>query len=228
MSDIMKHYEVLTNFLGNVLSDNYEIALLDLREGKRCITAIANGQNSGRTVGAPLTDLALKIIREGIWKKEPYLLNYSGLTKDKKPLISSTLFIKEGQELLGMLCLNVDTQIYQELCQSILKLGGLSKEESSSSKMIDLPVEHTETFTNDIGDMIASAMPDYITENRIPADRLTQDEKISIVKQLNEKGVFMIKGAVSEAALKLNCSDATIYRYLSKISKQESKKQIDI
>ncbi len=34
----------------------------------------------------------------------------------------------------------------------------------------------------------------------------------------------MIKGAVSEAALKLNCSDATIYRYLSKISKQEQKK----
>lgn len=227
MSDIMKHYEVLTNFLGNVLSDNYEIALLDLREGKRCITAIANGQNSGRTVGAPLTDLALKIIKEGIWKKEPYLLNYSGLTKDKRPLISSTFFIKEGQELLGMLCLNVDTQIYQQLCQSILKLGGLSID-SPSSKFIDLPVEHTETFTNDIGDIIASAMPDYITENRIPADRLTQDEKISIVKQLNEKGVFMIKGAVSEAALKLNCSDATIYRYLSKISKQEQKKLIDI
>ncbi|MBE5995158.1 PAS domain-containing protein [Lacrimispora sp.] len=227
MSDIMKHYEVLTNFLGNVLSDNYEIALLDLREGKRCITAIANGQNSGRTVGAPLTDLALKIIKEGIWKKEPYLLNYSGLTKDKRPLISSTFFIKEGQELLGMLCLNVDTQIYQQLCQSILKLGGLSID-SPSSKFIDLPVEHTETFTNDIGDIIASAMPDYIMENRIPADRLTQDEKISIVKQLNEKGVFMIKGAVSEAALKLNCSDATIYRYLSKISKQEQKKLIDI
>lgn len=222
MSDIMKHYEVLTNFLGNVLSDNYEIALLDLREGKRCITAIANGQNSGRTVGAPLTDLALKIIKEGIWKKEPYLLNYSGLTKDKRPLISSTFFIKEGQELLGMLCLNVDTQIYQQLCQSILKLGGLSID-SPSSKFIDLPVEHTETFTNDIGDIIASAMSDYIMENRIPADRLTQDEKISIVRQLNEKGVFMIKGAVSEAALKLNCSDATIYRYLSKISKQEQK-----
>lgn len=227
MSDIMKHYEVLTNFLGNVLSDNYEIALLDLREGKRCITAIANGQNSGRTVGAPLTDLALKIIKEGIWKKEPYLLNYSGLTKDKRPLISSTFFIKEGQELLGMLCLNVDTQIYQQLCQSILKLGGLPID-SPYTKIIDLPVEHTETFTNDIGDIIASAMPDYIMDNRIPADRLTQDEKITIVKQLNEKGVFMIKGAVSEAALKLNCSDATIYRYLSKISKQEQKKQIDI
>ncbi|WP_077609239.1 helix-turn-helix transcriptional regulator [Clostridium sp. Marseille-P2415] len=223
MTDIMKHYEMLTYFLGNVLSDNYEIALLDLREGKRCITAIANGQNSGRTAGAPLTDLALKIIKEGIWKKEPYLLNYNGLTKDKKPLISSTLFIKDGQELLGMLCLNVDIQIYRELCRSILNLGGLSPE-PPSREVINLSPEHTETFTNDIGDMITNTMPDYITENRIPVNRLTQDEKISIVRQLNEKGVFMLKGAVSEAALKLNCSDATIYRYLSKISKSETKK----
>ena len=206
-----------------MLSDNYEIALLDLREGKRCITAIANGQNSGRTKGAPLTDLALKIIQEGIWKKEPYLLNYSGLTKDKKPLISSTLFIKDGPELLGMLCLNVDTQIYRDLCSSILNLGKISSE-PSSREVIDLSPEHTETFTNDIGDMIANALPDYITENGIPVDRLTQDEKIAIVKQLNEKGVFMIKGAVSEAAFKLNCSDATIYRYLNKISKSELKK----
>ncbi len=218
--DIMTHYELLTYFLGNVLSDNYEVALLDLREGKRCITAIANGQNSGRTVGAPLTDLALKIIQQGIWKKEPYLINYSGLTKDKKPLISSTLFIKEGQELLGMLCLNVDIQVYRELCSSILKLGRISPDLPVKNVVVPVP-EHTETFTNDIGDIIMSAMPDYITENRIPADRLTQDEKISIVKQLNEKGIFLIKGAVSEAANKLNCSEATIYRYLSKIGKSE-------
>lgn len=218
--DIMTHYELLTEFLGKVLSDNYEIALLDLREGKRCITAIANGQNSGRTVGAPLTDLALKIIQQGIWKNEPYLINYSGLTKDKKPLISSTLFIKDGKELLGMLCLNVDIQIYRELCISILKLGRISSD-IPINNVVEIAPEHTETFTNDIGDMIAGAMPDYITENGIPSDRLTQDEKILIVKQLNEKGIFLIKGAVSEVALKLNCSDATIYRYLSKIGKSE-------
>lgn len=218
--DIMTHYEFLTYFLGKVLSDNYEVALLDLREGKRCITAIANGQNSGRTVGAPITDLALKIIQQGIWKKEPYLINYSGLTKDKKPLISSTLFIKEGQELLGMLCLNVDIQVYRELSSSILKLGRISSDVPVKN-VLELATEHTETFTNDIGDIIISSMPDYITENKIPTDRLTQDEKISIVKQLNEKGIFLIKGAVSEAANKLNCSDATIYRYLSKIGKSE-------
>ena len=218
--DIMTHYELITQFLGQVLSENYEVALLDLREGKRCITAIANGQNSGRTTGAPLTDLALKIIQQGIWKNEPYLINYSGLTKDKKPLISSTLFIKEGEELVGMLCLNVDIQIYTDICSSVLKLGRISNPLPVKGIPEILP-EHMETFTNDISDVIASSMPDYITENRIPMERLTQDEKIAIVKQLSDKGIFLIKGAVSEVAVKLNCSEATVYRYLSKIGKME-------
>lgn len=218
--DIMTQYELLTDFLGRVLSDNYEIALLDLREGRRCITAIANGQNSGRTVGAPITDLALKIIQQGIWKKEPYLINYSGLTKDKKPLVSSTFFIKDGHTLVGMLCINVNIQVYRELCDSILKLGKISSD-ILIKDLMEVAPEHAETFTNDISDMISDALPDYIMENKIPSDRLTQEEKIGIVKQLNEKGIFLIKGAVSEVAVKLNCSDATIYRYLSKIGKSE-------
>lgn len=220
--DIMMHYELVTQFLGKVLSDNYEIALLDLREGKQCITAIANGQNSGRSVGAPITDLAIKIIQQGIWKKEHYLINYTGLTKEKKPLISSTLFIKDNDDLLGMLCINVDIQVYTELCSTILKLGKVSSN-IQFGNLEEIPPEHTETFTNDISDMINNLMPSYIKENKIPMERLTQEEKISIVKQLSDNGIFLIKGAVSEVALKLNCSEATIYRYISKIGKIDRK-----
>jgi predicted transcriptional regulator YheO len=220
--DIMMHYELVTQFLGKVLSDNYEIALLDLREGKQCITAIANGQNSGRSVGAPITDLAIKIIQQGIWKKEPYLINYTGLTKDKKPLISSTFFIKDNDDLLGMLCINVDIQVYTDLCSTILKLGKVSSN-IQIGNLEEIPPEHTETFTNDISDMINNSMPGYIKENKIPMERLTQEEKISIVKQLSDNGIFLIKGAVSEVAVKLNCSEATIYRYISKIGKIDRK-----
>jgi Uncharacterized protein conserved in bacteria len=215
--DIMQHYALITDFLGQVLTDNYEIALLDLREDKKFITAIANGKNSGRSVGAPLTDLARKIIQEGIWKNEHYLINYSGLTKDQKPLISSTLFIKEAGKLVGMFCINVDIQVYIDLSNSILKLGKLP------SSPVEIVPEHIETFTNDISDIISSALPLYIRENNIPTERLTQEEKIAVVKQLSDNGIFLIKGAVSEVALKLNCSEATIYRYVSKIGKSDKK-----
>ncbi|WP_238558869.1 helix-turn-helix domain-containing protein [Yersinia pestis] len=40
------------------------------------------------------------------------------------------------------------------------------------------------------------------------------DEKKEIVKKLNEKGVFLLKGAVAEVAMRLETSEQTIYRYL--------------
>jgi predicted transcriptional regulator YheO len=40
---------------------------------------------------------------------------------------------------------------------------------------------------------------------------------MDIVKKLNDKGVFLIKGEVSRVAEYLKVSDATVYRYLNKI-----------
>ncbi len=47
---------------------------------------------------------------------------------------------------------------------------------------------------------------------------LNKDLKVEIIRQLNEKGVFQIKGAVSQVA-RLNISDPSVYRYL-KIAEQ--------
>ena len=46
---------------------------------------------------------------------------------------------------------------------------------------------------------------------------LTMDEKIRIVEDLQQAGIFYMKGAVSEVAAQLGSSEATIYRYLSKL-----------
>ena len=51
----------------------------------------------------------------------------------------------------------------------------------------------------------------------IHASRLTMEEKIKIVDALNQGGLFYLKGAVSEVAAQLGSSEATIYRYLSKL-----------
>ena len=51
----------------------------------------------------------------------------------------------------------------------------------------------------------------------IPADRLSSNEKIEIVKELNEQGVFLLKGGVSKVAAALSISEPTVYRYLQKL-----------
>ena len=46
---------------------------------------------------------------------------------------------------------------------------------------------------------------------------LDMEEKIRIVESLHHAGIFYMKGAVSEVAAQLGSSEATIYRYLSKL-----------
>ena len=46
--------------------------------------------------------------------------------------------------------------------------------------------------------------------------RLKVEEKIRVVKYLQDKGTFKVKGAIALVADKLDVSEPTIYRYLKK------------
>lgn len=214
----MERYIRLVEFLGIVMGPHCEIVLQDLSEDKRSIIAIANGRVSGRNVGSPLTDLALRIVAQGSWKAADYECNYSGLTKDNRVLRSSTYFIKENGKLLGMLCINIDTNVYTQLSNDILKLGGLINEGLNES---DLSTDnHIENFLETIADTIARVVRDVFGNENVLVDRLTQDERLLVVEELNKRGLFLLKGAVSEVAEFFSCSEASIYRYLAKINKK--------
>ncbi|MCI6859311.1 MAG: helix-turn-helix domain-containing protein [Eubacterium sp.] len=47
---------------------------------------------------------------------------------------------------------------------------------------------------------------------------MNQNERKEIMIQLNEQGLFQLKGAISFVAKRFSCSPATIYRYLSEIT----------
>ena len=50
--------------------------------------------------------------------------------------------------------------------------------------------------------------------------RMTMEEKKSIVKIIESKGVFQLKGVVGEVANSLGISDQTVYRYLKELEKR--------
>ncbi|MGN1148943.1 MAG: transcriptional regulator [Lachnospiraceae bacterium] len=223
---ILEQYKQLTVFLSHVFDSNHEFALLDLRPEYRCITAIENGHNSGRQVNAPITDLALAFIQEERWKKEPFVCNYTGLSNGRH-LVSSSFFIVYEERLIGMFCINISaensdelTKIYKELAsitqnvKSLLPETALENTEASGK----LPIN--ENFTNSLSERLNQAISICVPDPSIPLERLTQSEKMSVVENLSEMGFFRVKGSVSETAKRLSCSEATIYRYLSKLEKK--------
>lgn len=217
----MEQAEKLVEFLGLILGDAYEIVLQDVSPDKMNIVAIANGHVSGRAIGAPMTDLSLQMLADGEWKTNEYLCNYIGATKDGKLLKSSTFFIKEDGKLVGMLCINQDTSRFQALSDEILRIGGISAPQVRDENKPELPLQKVENFSENFSEMTIRAILDTLgTDSQIPLNRLKQGERMKIVEGLNNKGVFVMRGAVSEVAKQLECSEASIYRYLSKTQKK--------
>ncbi|GHV34346.1 hypothetical protein FACS1894187_04720 [Synergistales bacterium] len=177
--------------------------------------AIANGHVSGRSIGAPLTDLGLKFLKDAVYEKQDFVCDYKGHLKSGQYVCSSTFFIKHEGILIGFLCLNMDTSLLDRL------------REDWDSVMRDyfnlgiFGAEHTdkETFSESIGDLIHSSVKKALLNYTLPPDRLSQQEKINVIETLYEQGFFQMRGAVESVAEALSISEASVYRYLKKVQR---------
>ena len=205
--DIIEHYKELVRFLGEVLGCHYEIALFDLRNNNNSIVAIANSYISGRKIGSPLTDMVSNLILDGQAPQSSYMLHYQGITVDSRPLLSSSYFIRDEDEIIGVLSLNFDEQYLQDLNIRLFSLFGLEP------NIIKVNPER-ETLWSNTEDVVRHAIGNA-KSNNVPPDKLSSREKLAIVAYLKDNGVFRLKGAVRSAAEQLCCSEPTIYRYIS-------------
>jgi predicted transcriptional regulator YheO len=215
--ELLRHYKSLVAFLGKVLGSQYEVVLhVVTSEEEAYIGAIANGEVSGRSLNSGLTDLARNMIKDKKYKDYDYLFNYVGKMANGKEFSSSTYFIKDSEgELLGLLCFNFDTSKHKLVAQEILQLANIrlpiSKMVSDSQN--DEYIEH---FPGSIQDIIYDVVDFDLFQSDL---QLTKEKKISIIKELNDRNVFQMKGAVQEVSSALKISEASIYRYLQLIQR---------
>ena len=67
----LEPYRTLVSFLGEALGPDYEVVLHDLTSEEGTIAAIVNNNISGRTEGAPLSNMALRFIHGKVYEKQP-------------------------------------------------------------------------------------------------------------------------------------------------------------
>ena len=218
MDKSLEPYAKLVYFVSAALGDNCEIALHDLTSKDQEIVAISNNPISGREVGAKLSNLSLHYLEEKQYLNHDYVMNYKTVGNDGKLMRAATYFIKEeGREMpVGMLCINVNISDLEYLTSTIKKILGIKEEKDIEFKM-DNPVE---ILSSPLDEMIDMYIKECLEKMGFPsyflAERLNVDEKIKVVKYLQEKGTFKVKGAIVLVAEKLAVSEPTVYRYLKK------------
>ena len=221
---LLQHYIKLTEFLGQALGPDYEVALHDMTDKNRSIVAIANNHISGREIGAPLTNVALKILMDKSYETQDYRLHYCGLSAEGKTLRSSTMFIKHNGKLVGMLCINFDDSRYRAISDHILKLchpdlfvtDVLARPLPESEDDISAR-SSPEKFRNSADAVALDAINRELDRMGVVPERLTSEERLKVITALEASGTFLLKGAVKSAAASLHCSQASIYRYLAQV-----------
>lgn len=76
-------------------------------------------------------------------------------------------------------------------------------------------------FPKSVKEMINTSLSNYISNNGYDWQRLNKDEKIDVIKKLNDKGIFNLRGGISEVSEALKISEPTIYRYLYEVRKSQ-------
>ena len=222
---LLQHYMKLTEFLGLALGPDYEVVLHDLTDKNRSIIAIANSHISGRKVGAPLTNTALSILRDKSYETSDYRLHDYGISVNGKELRSSTLFLKQNGRLIGMLCINFDGSRFRAVSDQIMGLchPDAFVEDVLQPQPPEMPVPAVraapEKYRNSTEAVAADAINRELEQLGVTAERLTSEERLKIIAALEKGGIFLLKGAVKDAAAGLHCSQASVYRYLAQLKR---------
>ncbi len=205
--EIIKSWIPMVEFIARTYGENCEVILHDLRDLDKSIVAIKNNHITGRQIGGTITDFALKLIHEKSWEERDFIINYKGRIPGKSENIrASTFFIKDEEgEIIAMLCMNVDLTSLSLAHKIIGNLMFIEEDNKNDEEVL-----RNTSITDMLHELITVVLKNY---PRAPS-LLIMDEKKEIVKKLNEKGVFLLKGAVAEVAMRLETSEQTIYRYL--------------
>ncbi len=197
--------------LSQMLGPNYEVILHDLRYPDSSVIGIC-GSVTGRTIGSPITNYVLQTIKT-FGDSAPDRINYRTETREGRTLRSSTLFIRDEQRaIIGCLCFNCDVSPYVDMMERLQELTSFS---SVVAPMEDGTVE--EHFAMDVSDMMKDLVKKALEKRDIPRSRMHKAEKLQIVLELEESGVFNVRGAVEHVAASLHVSIPTIYNYLKEI-----------
>ena len=197
--DILKSYEAVVDGLAMLIGSHCEIVLHSLQDLKCSAIRIANGEHTGRQIGSPITDLALRMLHDMTGADSSVSKCYlSGVL-----MKSVTIAIRNrDHRVIGLLCINMNLDVpFSQIMSTFIP---------PETPEVNSPVN----FASSVDDLVAQTLEFTIEE--VNADRSVSNnaKNRQIVLNLYEKGIFDIKDAINQVADRLNISKHTVYLYI--------------
>ena len=224
MNNVQKKYFIgLTHFLGNVLGPKYEVVFHSFDKNKAHMEAIANSHVSGRTLSSPLSSFGSSLLQDKVYLDKDFIFNYKAVADSEKVIRGATYFIKNGDKLEGILCINHDTSELVDVMTKLISLENLGNFvnilgiDAAFAEVEEAEIINKEKLENSIEDILC----EYLDFTLLHSDKpLSLRQRENAVQVLFDKGIFNIKGAIPMVAKYLKISEPSVYRYLKAIKEK--------
>lgn len=222
----IEQYFPIADMLAKTFGDQCEVVIHDLSTPQNSVVHAVNGHVTGRKEGQSFDHLIKQVLLNQNFAND-YAANYYFHTEDGRLIKSSTVLLRDhGGKVVGALCINVDTTV---LTAAASLISGLLPKPGGAEAWYENAAGSTLEKENPMEEM-----PDHIMEiaedliDKIIGDRevegLKRDEKIALIRFMDQKGLFLIKGTVEKVAKRMGISKVTVYSYLDEIKEEKAGK----
>ncbi|HOX30717.1 MAG TPA: helix-turn-helix transcriptional regulator [Spirochaetales bacterium] len=191
--------------LGAMLGPDYEVVLHDTSRGAHSIVEICNGELTGRTKEAPLTDFGEFLLDSPEYEGVDHVANYPSVAPDGRPMRSSVAIVRgAGGEVIGFLCINYDltrAAMLKDLADFLTSVRPLASPCLGAEKIQAKPEGHMRGLLEEAKRSRGGA----------PLRLASKQERLDFLERLDEAGFFSIKGSMEAVCAELGKSPYTIY-----------------
>jgi len=203
---VLHSLEPVVDAVAVMFGEHCEVLLHSLEDLSNSVVKIANGHVTGRSVGSPVTDLAIKTLKNAEQTDSDVVGAYYSTTRDGRKLRSVTALIRNGSKPIGLLCVNMDMSApLLDILRTFVP-GSVPADEDSP--------EH---FVMSTDELVHKSVETAITEMNKERQVSPASKNKRVVGELFKQGIFDVKGAVDIVARELGVSRYTIYNYLREI-----------
>ena len=207
LNNTLKAYIPVANMIAQTFGKNCEVAIHDLTQPESSVVYVANGTVTGRREGQSFNHLIPQVLLSKKFKDD-CTVNYTFETETGKKVKSSSALIRNlDGEVVGMLCVNCDlttSYLLQDALNDFLPLSAseaaAAEEEQQEQGVLSIV---DELINNIIGTKAVGS--------------LKRKDNLEMIRFMDEKGIFLVKGAIDKVAEAMGVSKVTIYSYLDDV-----------
>ncbi len=213
MNPILENYIPVAKLISNTFGSHCEVIIHDFSKPQNSVVYTENNVVTNRNVGESFTEYFVKEVLLSRKFNNDCCANYIMEGKDGKKIKSSTALIRDlSGKVIGALCVNIDLT---RITQFMDSLGGLLGMPDS----ITQPAGEVEVISS-IREIVDDIIDKTIGDQEV--DSMSRDQKVALIRFMNDKEIFTIKGTLDKVAERMKISKVTVYSYLDEIKKNDS------